>query len=80
MRLNKKSIAITAAVVLGLGLLYFASTNDERKMLKQVKSGEKYLFCNFKDGERVVNPEVIKGFSSDVWFFENGYAKNCVLK
>jgi hypothetical protein len=72
----KKSIAI-AAGALGLALLYCALTESDRKMLKQVKNGEKYLICNFKDGERVVNPDVITGFNDGVWIFDNGYAKNC---
>lgn len=68
------------AGVLALALLYCATTESDRKILEQVKSGEKNLFCNFKDGERLVNPDVIVGFNDGVWFFENGYAKNCILK
>ena len=75
----KISTAI-ALGVLGLLLFYCATTVNDRKVLKQVKSGEKHLFCNFKDSEHFVNPDVIVGFNDGVWFFENGYAKNCVLK
>lgn len=68
------------AGVLALALLYCATTESDRKILEQVKSGEKNLFCNFKDGVRLVNPEMIKDISDDTWVFENGYAKNCILK
>lgn len=75
----KNPMTVIALGLLGLVLVYCATTNSDRKVLKQVKSGDKHLFCNFKDGEHFVNSDVIVGFNDGVWFFKNGYAKNCVI-
>ena len=35
------------------------------------------LVCLFKDGERVVQKDLIEGNIDGTWFFKNGHASNC---
>lgn len=77
---NKKSMTAIALVFFSLLLVFCATTNSDKKLLKQVKSGEKHLLCNFKDDVHFVNPEIIVDFNDGVWVFKNGYAKNCIIR
>lgn len=45
--------------------------------LRAVQRGELALVCEMKDGERVIDPEMVTGYVDDTWIFDNGYAKNC---
>ena len=78
-QIDKKSMTTITIGLLGLALFYCATNGGDRKVLTQVKSGDKYLVCNFKDGEHLVNPEIIVDFNDGTWFFENGYANNCIV-
>lgn len=59
-----------AGIAVGLLTLHFSLSND---LLNEVKSGQKQLVCNGK----LVEPSKITDFQDGVWFFTNGYAKNC---
>lgn len=45
--------------------------------LRAVQRGELTLVCEMKDGERVIDPEMVTGLLDGVWVFKNGYARNC---
>ena len=47
--------------------------------LRAVQRGEVKLVCTFKDGERVIEPEMVTGLIDGVWVFSNGYARNCEI-
>jgi len=45
-------------------------------LLKDIQTGKKLLICNGKH----IAPEMVTGFSDGIWWFRNGYAKNCEVK
>lgn len=66
--------AILIAII--FGLLHYLD-KPERERLAQVQSGEVELVCLMKDGERVIEPEMVTGFLDGTWLFKNGSAKRC---
>jgi len=72
-----KQITLAAIVVaIVFGLLHYLNAL-ERGRLAQVQSGEVELVCLMKDGERVIEPEMVTGLLDDTWVFKNGSAKRC---
>jgi len=72
-----KQITLAAIVVaIVFGLLHYLNAL-ERDRLAQVQSGEVELVCLMKDGERVIEPEMVTGLLDDTWVFKNGSAKRC---
>lgn len=74
-----KDFGIYAAVVAIVVITLHLSYEPERRVFKEVKSGQALLVCNMFDGERVIDPEYIEGNDGGVWFFNNGSAKNCEI-
>lgn len=71
-----KIVLAVLVVVGGLGYIIYEDVSNTNK----VKSGEKILVCEFKDGTREVNPSKIKNYSNGTWHFTNGHASNCYFK
>ena len=69
-------LVAAAAAVFGLSS-YSASV--ERSTFEKVKSGELVLRCDFRDGTRDVDPELVTGTFEGRWEFTNGSASSCRL-
>ena len=48
--------------------------------LRAVQSGELTLVCVMKDEARTIAPSQVTGLMDGVWLFENGHARNCIVK
>lgn len=71
----KTNLAIFAvAVIIALLALVDYSMDSS---LRAVQAGEVELVCWMKDGERVIEPDMVIGFIDDTWLFKNGQAKRC---
>ena len=69
-------IPLLLAVLLAVAFLSW----QDKSLLKQVQAGNKTLACEFKDGWRVVKPDLIVDLVDGVWVFSNGSAKNCEVR
>jgi len=65
-----KYLIILALVAISAQLIF------DNTLLEDIKNGKKLLICNGKQ----VSPELVVNFSDDLWWFVNGYAKNCEVK
>lgn len=69
-------------VIVFLGCYALSKLDFTEEIVKQVKSGDKTLYCLFSDGwrgvpkERVIDREAENGY----WIFDNGYAKTCKVR
>lgn len=68
-----KYIWVVIGVVMGL-IAISIMTYDPT--YSKVMSGEYKLKCN----DRFIDVEMIDGKSDEVWFFKDGYAKNCEVR
>lgn len=68
-----RKIVIIGLVVISLVSCVVALSYNP--VLSSVKSGESTLNCN----DRVVDKEMVTDFSDGIWFFKDGYAKNCEI-
>ena len=65
-----------------LGCYVYSKLDFTEEIVKQVKSGDKTLYCLFSDGwrevpkEKVIDRETENGY----WIFDNGYAKTCKVR
>lgn len=64
------------AVSVSAGAIIYALDAD----LRAVQRGEVKLVCLMKDGERVIEPEMVTGLIEDTWLFKNGSAKRCRIE
>lgn len=53
------------------------SLNSE---LHAVQAGELTLRCVINDEARTIAPNQVVGLMDGVWLFENGHARNCIVK
>jgi hypothetical protein len=69
-------------VIVFLGSYSLSKLDLTEEIVKQVKSGDKTLYCLFSDGwrevpkEKVIDREAENGY----WIFDNGYAKTCKVR
>ena len=75
---KQKNIIIVIFVLIFV-MLVLPSVFVDNKIVKEVKTGEKTLTCEFSDGWRDVPKEKIIGLNDNngYWEFTNGYARNC---
>ena len=81
-RYNDFRCVALVAILLALALI--ATAIDYMKtgqVVSKVKNGEWALECKMKDGLRVIDPSKVRDVDPDigVWYFTNGYAKNCTV-
>lgn len=69
----KTNLAIFAVMIALLALVSYAFEDN----LRAVQAGEVELVCWMKDGERVIDPDMVIGFIDDTWLFKNGSARRC---
>lgn len=65
--------AIAAASFAGI----LVANAQDRALAESVRNGTVNLTCEFRDGSRRVDPELVESFSDGRWFFSNGSAVNC---
>lgn len=70
-------VVLLVAIAFVGGLLMQAMDN---KVLYQVQSGKKALWCHMADGYRQIEASKVVGFDSVEWKFINGSAKACQVK
>ena len=69
---------ITVTLVLFTAMSFASFQNDS--YLKEVKSGNKDLYCHIGKTEKWIDPELVSGYDDHAgWKFTNGSAKNCTL-
>mgnify|MGYP001268909935 CR=1 FL=1 len=66
-------VALFLIIVCGLAYIKVS----DMAIYNSVKSGELTLECAMHDGIRIINPELVTGYSDGVWEFENGLSKSC---
>lgn len=71
--MNRLWLVLGVAMAVAITAISYALDAD----LRAVQRGEVKLVCLMKDGERVIEPEMVTGLIEDTWIFDNGYAKNC---
>lgn len=70
------SIAISIVIILFVAFSYVMHL-DNKKLVQSVQSGVAQISCVFSDGERIVSPDMVVGYSDGIWEFKNGYSKSC---
>lgn len=81
MKIILTSMAAFVVIVL-LGNFTLSRLDLTEGVVKDVKAGNKTLYCLFSDGwrevpkERVIDREAENGY----WIFDNGYAKTCKVR
>lgn len=70
---------IAVLVVLIVSGLYLQSVDD--KILVEVQTGQKALYCHMADGYRQIEASKVTGFDGVEWkFVKGGSAKSCSIK
>lgn len=72
-----KLILVLAGIAISLcfAAINYAASAD----LRAVKTGEVKLVCDMRDGERVIDRELVVDLVDGVWVFTSGSAKSCVI-
>ena len=76
--LSITAIATMAGCLVVVSGLYLQSVDD--KILVEVQTGKKALYCHMADGYRQIEASKVVGFNSVEWKFINGSAKACQVK
>lgn len=76
--LSLTAIATMAICLMVVNGLYLQSVDD--KILVEVQTGQKALYCHMADGYRQIEASKVTGFDSVEWKFINGRAKACQVK
>ena len=75
--MNKGKILLICAIIAVVILLLVIAQDDT---LEQAQAGVITLQCHMKDGMRTIKPNQVTGLMDGVWLFDNGHAKNCIVK
>ena len=76
--LSLTALATMTACLMVVSGLYLQSVDD--KILVEVQTGQKALYCHMADGYRQIEASKVVGFDSVEWKFINGSAKACQVK
>lgn len=76
--LSLTALATMAICFMVISGLYLQSVDD--KILVEVQTGQKELWCHMADGYRQIEASKVVGFDSVEWKFINGRAKACQVK
>lgn len=74
--MNRLWLVLGVAMAVAITAISYALDAD----LRAVQRGEVKLVCLMKDGERVIEPEMVTGLIEDTWLFKNGSAKRCRIE
>lgn len=67
-------VTFCVSIVILISLMFQV---QDRKILNEVKSGERTLTCFIGNEHKVIIPEKITDMIDGRWFFVNGSASNC---